>query len=1054
MVLSDTAIRRPVLATVISLLIVVLGIASLLQLPVREYPDIDPPIVSISTSYVGAAPGVMDTEVTEIIEEAISSVDGIRNITSESRDGRSEIDIEFHTDQDVDAAANDVRDAVGRIRGDLPDDADPPVVEKAEADAQPMMWLSVISDRLEPEDVTDFADRQLVERLSVLDGVARVRIGGERRYAMRVWLDRQALAGRGLTVTDIEEALQRENVELPAGEVESAERQLTVRTDTRYRDAEEFQQLVVHRGDDYLVRLGEVARVERGVEDDDTRLRMDGGTAIGLGIIRQSQANTISVADDVMEEIEAIRPTLPEGMDIMVGYDESQFVRESIREVVRTLLIAVLLVIFTIFVFLRSFRATFIPSVTIPVAVIGAFAVMAPLGFSINVLTLLALILAIGLVVDDAIVVLENIQRRIDEGEPPLLAAYRGVRQVAFAVIATTISLIAVFVPIAFMEGNVGRLFTEFGLVLAAAVAFSSLVALTLGGMLCSKWLRPRDRSRSNPLERGTERFFIGLGNGYRWLLERALNLPIVVVSAAVAAAMMAWTLFELLPEELTPTEDRGVFIVPATAPEGSTSAHTDRSVREIEEILNPLMTETGEANRVLAIQGWGGAVNRGIIIVGLKHWNERDRSQQEIVAEVMPQIMGVPGVRAFAVNPPGLGQSSFQEPVQFVIGGNEYEQVGEWAEQVAQRARENDQLQNVDTNYEDSRPQLDVRVDRDRAADLGVSARDIGLTVQTMFASRDVTTYLDRGREYDVILEAGDEDRATPADLTSLYVRGSSDDELIPLGSLIDLSERGAPPVLHRVDRLPSVTVTASLAPGYDLGSALAYLNEIAAEEVPEEARISYLGLSDEFMQAGGAILITFALALLIVFLVLSAQFESFIHPFVILTAVPLAVTGALGALLLTGNTLNIYSQIGMILLVGLMTKNGILIVEFANQLRDQGYRVREAILEGATLRFRPVLMTALSTIIGATPLVLSLGAGAESRAAIGTVIIGGMGFATLLTLFVIPVLYDLLARFTTPVNVVADELDRLESEYSTFHVGRAPGASGAEATPSPGRN
>lgn len=1040
MVLSDTSIRRPVLATVISLMIVVLGAASLLQLPIREYPDIDPPIVSISTGYVGAAPAVMDSEVTEIIEEAISGVDGIRNITSESRDGVSEIDIEFGTDEDVDAAANDVRDAVGRIADDLPDEADAPVIEKAEADAQPMMWLTLSSDRLSPEEISDYADRQIVERLSVISGVARVRIGGERRYAMRVWLDRQALAARQLTVTDVEEALQRENVELPAGEVESAERQLTVRTDTRYADAEEFRRLVVDRGDDYLVRLGEVAEVERGVEDDDTSLRMDGGVAIGLGVIRQSQANTIAVADRVREELERLRPTLPEGMEVMVGYDESQFVRESIREVVRTLLIAVVLVIATIFVFLRSVRATFIPSVTIPVAVIGAFIVMSPLGFSINVLTLLALILAIGLVVDDSIVVLENIQRRVDEGEPPLLAAYRGARQVAFAVIATTVSLIAVFIPLAFMEGNVGRLFTEFGLVLASAVAFSSLVALTLGSMLCSKWLRLRDETQTNRLQRATDRFFFGLTNGYRWLLARALNLPIVVVSVALAAAGTAWSLYQALPQELTPTEDRGVFMVPASAPEGSTAGHTDRSLREIEEILRPLADETGEANRVLAIQGWGGVANRGVIIVGLVPWGERERSQQEIVEEMMPKIMGVPGLRAFAVNPPGLGQSAFEEPVQFVIGGSEYQQVAEWADRIVARAEEeNDRLQNLDTDFEETRPQLDVRVDRDRAADLGISARDIGVTVQTMFASRDVTRYLDRGREYDVIMEAAADDKRTPTDLTQLYVRGSENSELIPLSSILELSERGAPPVLHRVDRMPSVTITASLAAGYDLGSALEYLNDVAAEEIPEEARISYLGLSDEFMQAGGAVLLTFALALLVVFLVLSAQFESFIHPFVILTAVPLAVTGALGALLVTGNSLNIYSQIGMILLIGLMTKNGILIVEFANQLRDHGYSVRHAILEGAVLRFRPVLMTALSTIIGATPLVLALGAGAESRAAIGTVIIGGMGFATLLTLFVIPVLYDLLARFTTPVNVVSDELKRLEEEYSAYHVGRA---------------
>ena len=1041
MILSDTAIRRPVLATVASLLIVVLGIASLLQLPVREYPDIDPPIISIETRYTGAAPAVIDTEITERIESAISRVDGIRSIQSESRDGRGETTIEFELQRDIDAAANDVRDALGRILDDLPAEADPPVVEKTEADARPMMWLSLTSERMRAEEVTDYADRNLVDRLSVLEGVAAVRIGGERRYAMRVWLDRHALAARGLTVDDVEQALRRENIELPGGAVESAERQLTVRTDTRFRGAEELARLVLARDDEGWVRLGDVAEVVRGVEDDDTAVRLDGQTAIGLGIIRQSRANTIAVADAVMAEIGRIEEQLPTDLQITVGYDESQFVRQSIREVVRTLIIAVALVILTIFVFLRSARATLIPSVTIPVAVIGAFIVMGPLGFSLNVLTLLALILAIGLVVDDAIVVLENIQRRIDEGEPPLLAAFRGVRQVAFAVVATTISLVAVFVPIAFLEGNVGRLFTEFGLVLAAAVVFSSFVALTLTGMLCSKWLRPRP-VQPGRLQQAGDRFFAGLASGYRAVLARALNVPVIVLGGALAAAVAAFALYQALPQELTPTEDRGVFIVPASAPEGSTAAHTDRSVREIEEILLPLREETGEARRILSILGFGGVDNRSFTIVGLEDWSARDRRQQEIVADIMPQLMEVPGVRAFAVNPPGLGQSGFRQPVQFVIGGASYDEVAEWAEHVRGRVvSENPRLLNVDLDYDATRPQLNVHVDRERAADLGVSAEVLGRTVQTLFASRTVTTYLDRGREYDVMLQAAPGDRDTPGDLSNLWVRGADDETLIPVAALVDLGEEGAPPVLTRVDRLPAVTLTASLAPGYDLGSALAYLDAVAAEELPGEARISYAGLSDEFKRAGGAIFLTFALALLIVFLVLSAQFESFVHPLIIMTAVPLAVTGALGALLLGGQSLNIYSQIGMILLIGLMTKNGILIVEFANQLRDEGRSVREAILDGATLRFRPVLMTAISTIFGALPLVLALGAGAESRAAIGTVIIGGMGFATLLTLVVIPVLYDRLARFTTPVNVVSQQLEHLEAAHGQGRVGAALG-------------
>lgn len=1034
MVLSDISVKRPVLATVISLIIVVLGVASLSQLPIREYPDIDPPVVSVTTHYTGAAPQVIDTEITEVIESAVSGVDGIRTITSESRDGRGQTTIEFRTSRDVDNAANDVRDAINRVLDDLPNDADQPVVAKADADARPMMWITLSSDRWAPEEVSDYAERFLVDRLSVLDGVSDIFIGGERRYAMRVWLDRRAMAARGVTVADVEGALRANNVELPAGRVESRMRDLTVRTDTRLAEPAEFANLVIRRTDDYLVRLGEVAEVERGVEDDDTTVRMNDRTAIGLGILRQSQANTIAVSDRVQEEMEAIQASLPEGMAMEVGYDESVFVRESIREVVRTLLIAVGLVILTIFVFLRSIRATFIPSVTIPVAVIGAFTVMAPLGFSVNVLTLLALILAIGLVVDDAIVMLENIQRRIDEGEPPLLAAYRGARQVAFAIIATTVTLIAVFVPLSFMEGNVGRLFTEFGFVLAAAVAFSSLVALTLAPMLCSKWLRSGTDDPGR-LKRATDRLFQGLTDGYRWVLERSLKMPVVVLGVAVLFAGTAFSLFQALPQELTPTEDRGVFIVPASAPQGATAEALDESLRELEDLLAPLRDETGEAFRILSIGSFRGVTNRGFVIVGLTPWAERDRRQQDIVAEVMPQIMGVPGVRAFAVNPPGLGQSGFQQPVQFVIGGPDYDDVAEWGERVMARVREeNPRLVNLDMDYEETRPQVQVEVNRTRASDLDIPIDVIGGTLQTMLASREVTTYLDRGREYQVVLQARDEARASPDDLSNIFVRAGVNGDLISLSSLLTLREEGSPPTLNRVGRLPAVTLTASLAEGYDLGSALEYLNQVAAEELPPESRISYLGLSEEFMETTGALVLTFALALLIVYLVLAAQFESFIHPLIILVAVPLAVTGALAALFVSGLTLNIYSQIGMILLIGLMAKNGILIVEFANQMRDRGMTVREAILEGATLRFRPVLMTAISTIFGALPLVLALGAGAESRMAIGTVIIGGMSFASLLTLVVIPVLYDLLARFTRPVNAVAEELKALGAEAPSY--------------------
>ncbi|MFC4350496.1 efflux RND transporter permease subunit [Fodinicurvata halophila] len=1025
MFLSDTSIKRPVLATVISLLIVVLGIAFMLQMAVRENPDIDPPVVSIDTVYTGAAPQVMDSEITEVIESAISGVEGIRNIQSESRDGRAETTIEFNTSQNVDLAANDVRDAVGRVLSQLPEEAEDPVVRKADANARPMMWITLTSDRLDPSELSDYAERTLTDRMSILDGVARIRIGGDRRYAMRIWLDRQAMAARDLTVSDVEQALRGGNLELPAGRLESEARELTVRTESRLRDPEEFASLVVKQEDGYQIRLGEVARIERGVESERSILRSNGEGAIGLGIVRQSKANTIEVSDRVRAEIDAIQGDLPEGVELTASYDESLFIREAIKEVVKTLLLAIGLVVVIIFLFLRTIRATFIPAVTIPVSLIGAFIIMAPLGFSINVLTLLAMILAVGLVVDDAIVVLENVQRRIEEGEPPLVAAFHGTRQVGFAVIATSLTLIAVFIPIAFLQGSVGRLFEEFGLTMAAAVAFSSLIALTLAPMLCSKWLKAPDRTRRpNWFMRSTEAGLDGLTRGYRWLLERVIVLPLAVLGVALLVALLSVPLFSLLPNELTPTEDRGVIIIPSTAPEGATPQETFRSVLQVEEAIRPVY-ERGDANRIFSIVGWGNVPNSGFTILGLAPWDERDMKQQEITQEIFPKILAIPGLRAFAVNPPGLGQSSFEQPIQIVVGGSDYETVGNWADQLVGRASENQRILNLDTDYKETRPQLSVSIDRKRAADLGIRVQDISTTLESMIASRTVGSYLDRGREYDVIVQLEDSARMTPSDLESIFVRADSG-ELVPLSSLVTLTERGAPPSLTRVDRLPSVTITASLASGYDLGEALAYFEGLADEELPESARLSYLGQSQEFQESSNEIYFTFLLALVIVFLVLAAQFESFIHPAIIMLVVPLAVTGALLALWLTGMSINIYSQIGAILLIGLMAKNGILIVEFANQLREEGRSVREAIVEGTVLRFRPILMTAISTVVGAVPLVLSSGAGAESRGAIGVVVIGGLVLATLLTLFVVPVLYDLLARFTASRNAVAKQLER----------------------------
>ncbi|MEQ9532768.1 efflux RND transporter permease subunit [Marinobacter salarius] len=1041
MILSDVSIKRPVFATVLSLLIVVFGLAALLGLPVREYPDIDPPVVSISTDYIGAAAEVVDTQITQVVEGAISGIEGIRSIESSTEQGESRTSIEFTISRNVDIAANDVRDAVSRIADQLPEEAEAPVVQKADSDARPMMWVTLRSDIWDSAELSDFAERVLADRLSVLDGVADVRIGGERRYAIRVWLDRERLAARDITVAEVERSLRANNVELPAGSVDSSTRNFTVRAEGRLTNVEQFRDLVIRRDGNDLLRLGEVANVQMGVESDVSRLRANGKTAIGMGIIRQSKANTVAVSDAVRAELEKIRETLPPEVTIAESYDESIFIRASIKEVVFTLAIAVSLVILVIFLFLRSWRATLIPAVTIPVAVIGAFIGLGFLGFSINVLTLLAVILAIGLVVDDAIVMLENIQRRIDEGEPPLLASYRGAKQVAFAVVATTLTLVAVFVPISFMGGNIGRLFAEFGFTLAAAVVVSSLVALTLAPMLCSKWLRHSPESaEGHRLWAASEKVLNGLTHGYERMLRFALNQPGLLLGLGLVGLIVAIVIFPRLPQELAPTEDRGVIIMPTSAPRGSTVEITDHYVRQAEQELLPYL-EDGVSNRLLSIVGFRDEEDNAFMIMGLVPWEDREIKQQQITSELRGKLSQVTGIRAIAVNPPGLGQRGFDQPVEFVVAGPDYESVQAWSEEIVERAKDNPNLLNLDTDFELTRPELRVSIDRERAADLDVTIEDVGLTLQTMLASRQVTTYLDRGREYDVILQAADADRATPSDLGQIFLRPREGGTLIPLQALVSVEEIGANPDLRRIDRLPAVVISASLADGYDLGAALTYLNNLAVDNLPPEARVSYKGLSREFQESSSAIYVTFGLAFVIVFLVLAAQFESWIHPLIIMLSVPLAVTGALLGLWWAGISLNIYSQIGIIMLLGLMAKNGILIVEFANQLRDKGYEVRDAILEGASLRFRPVLMTTISTVFGAVPLVLATGAGAESRASIGIVILGGLVFATTLTLFIIPVLYNLLARFAKSTNAIALELEQQASQ--------SPGGRGMTAAP-----
>ena len=1023
MTLSSLSIRRPVLSAVLSLMILVLGLGGLARLPVRELPDVETPRVTITTTYTGAAAEVVDTQITEIIESAVSGIDGVDVIRSTSSLGRSRTVIEFTAARAIDEAANDVRDAVGRILSRLPEEAEQPQIVKADSDADPMMRLAITSDRHTPEEITDYADRFIVDRLATVEGVAQVQIFGQRRYAMRIWLDRREMAARGLTVEDVESAIRQGNVELPAGRVESDTREFTVRTDSRLTTAQEFRDLVVKRAGDYQIRLGEIADVQLGAEDEDTIVRADGREAVGLGVLRQPQANTIAVSDAVRLQLAEIAPLLPEGMHIDVSADDATFIRASIGEVIHALVVAIGLVVLVIFCFLATLRATLVPAITIPVSIIGTFALVYAMGYSINILTLLALILAIGLVVDDAIVVLENVQRRIELGERPLLAADRGTRQVTFAVLATSATLIAVFLPLSFMEGTIGRLFREFGITLAAAVTISTVVALSTCATLCSLLLAHRDDPPL--LARIVMRISDAMGRGYGRVLDVALAAPLVVLGIALFFAAAAGFFWQQLPRQLTPAEDRSSFFISVTAPEGATPSYTDAQLREVEAALAPLR-DKGELSRVFVSVGFGGQNTRGFAVVALTPWAERERTQQEIVRSLAPGLGAISGARVVAINPQGLGLRGSSQPVQVVIGGPDIEQVRNWADQMLQRAEANPGLTNLQLDYEPNRPQLDVVIDRRKAQDLGIEIETVGRTLQTMFASREVTRFADRGREYEVILQARALDRRTPADLTDVFVRARSGD-LVPLAALFKLDEQATAPDLRRFDRLPAITLSASLNEGYDLGRAVAFFEQIAPEVLPAEARLSFDGQSREFVRTTGGATVTFGLALLVVFLVLAAQFESFIHPLVVMLTVPLAVTGALGALWITGGALDIYGQIGLILLIGLTTKNGILIVEFANQLREEGRTVRQAVREASILRLRPILMTVIAMILGAVPLAMATGAGAESRQPIGITVVGGLAFASLLTLIVVPVLYDLLARFTRPAGHVAEQLERL---------------------------
>ncbi len=1022
MKLSDIAIKRPVLASMMSLGLILFGVIGYLRLPVRELPDVDAPIVSVTTVLRGANPRVVESAVTDILEEELSTIAGLRTLTSSSSEEVSNITLEFTLERDLEDAAQDVRDNVARVRGRLPQEVEEPVVEKQDADAQPFFWLALSGENYDLLRLSDIADREVKSRLQSLSGVGRAWIVGERRYSMRIWLSSSKLSAHNLTVQDVEAAIRSRNVELPAGRIESDRREFTVRSLGELKTPEEFANLTVSSENGQVTKLRDLARVELGPEDDRSVLRFRGNPALGIGVIRQSQANQIEVSNAIRAELPAIQAALPPGVDIEVAFDTSVFVRRSIEEALFTLKLAAVLVVLIIFVFLRNFRATIIPGLAIPTSIIGAFGLMSFFGFTINNFTLLALILAIGIVVDDAIIVLENAYRHQEElGEEPEEAAIRGTREIAFAVIATTVALVAVFSPLVFLRGTIGRLFNEFGVVLSGAVVISSFVALTLTAMLSGKILRvPKRHGRLYMI---LERGFLGLSRRYTGSLAWAVRHRMSVIAAGVVAVLLSAVVFRALEREFLPPEDRGWFLNIAIAPEGSTIGYTDGYVRQMEDIL----ANTPDIRSYFSIiGGFAGGVNRSFIFSLLDDWSDRDRSVQDIVAEVQPQYFAIPGVFAFATNPPAIG---WQSPVQFVVRHPDFDQLGAGMDALVGRAWQIPGLINIDTNLRVNKPELTVRYDRDRAEDLGVPIRDISETLQTMFGGRRVSTFTRANKLYDVMVQLEPDERATPSDIQGIYVRGR-DGALVQLDAVAIMEEGIGPRQLNHFGRVRSFTLTGSLVPGFTLGQALDSLRAAAAEVLPPGSSIALAGESRELEESGTALYSAFILALIVVFMVLAAQFESLVHPFTILLSVPLAVTGALVTLLVAGSTLNIYSQIGVILLIGLVTKNSILLVEYANQLKAKGMETAQAVLESARIRFRPILMTALATTMGALPIALGLGAGSASRRPLGYAIVGGLIFSTVLTLYLVPVVYVLLDRLTARVKRPAHALEPVEAK------------------------
>ena len=1027
MFLTDLSIKRPVVASVMSIILVIFGLVTFQEIPTDELPDVQPPVVTIQTDYKGASAEIIDTQITQKIEDFVGGTPGVETIDSFSEDESSRITLTFQTGLDLNDATNDVRSSVSRVRDNLPEGAEQPEIYKQSAGMRTTMWLSFSSDTMSDLELTDYADRYLTDAFSTVTGVGRVRLGGQRELSLRVWLDPLALAARDLTTQEVEQVLRKENVEFPAGRIESKDVDLTIKLDKAYQNLEDYKTLPLKRAKDGSVTtLDDVARVELGAESVRTLFKGNGKQVVGIGIYQQSDANTIKVADGIKKKIKEIQSTLPPGTSLEVSFDRSNYIKAAIGEVYKTLVIALILVTIIIYLFLGNIRALIVPVIALPVSLISTFLSIYIFDFSINLFTLMALVLAIGIVVDDAIVMLENIVRRIDLGETPLVAAYKGAKQVSFAIIATTVVLVAVFVPLVFIKGITGVLFTQTAITLASAVIISSFVALSLSPMLGSKFLKP-NMKKSNIVMK-FEKFLKSITNSYKLSLITWINKRKIIVSFLAGTLALTVFLFNFAPKELIAPEDRGAFFVIIKAPQGSGFNFTKSKAEDIEKLLLPELGKGEYRKLIMRVPGFGRSskqVNSGFIIVLLEPWKKRDRHGVKIMRESFGKISRVPGVLAFPVMPQGIRAGGIQSPVQFVILGNTYEQLIEWKNIIKKEARKNPGLTSIQDDFDLNKPQLNVQIDQKKAADLGVSTEDIGRTIETIFGSKSVTRFTQDGKEYSIILQGDIKDRQEPESISKIFVRSKNNNKLVSVSNLVSYNEEGQSPFLARYNRQKAVTISARLVGDYSLDEALNFLKNVVEENTPQ-AKIAYKGESEEYKKTNTELYVIFALALVTAYLAMCAQFESWRHPFTIMLTVPMAILGGLLGLLVVGSSLNVYSQIALIILIGLSAKNGILIVEFANQLRKEGKKIEFAIIEAATIRLRPILMTSLSTIFGVLPLIISFGPGAASRLTVGITIFGGMLFSTFFTLYVIPTIYTIIGKNTQRIDAVEIELNK----------------------------